>query len=446
MKKISISNTEAKTQNIKEENDFFALEANNTDVKTEVLAGLTTFMTMAYVIIVHPSIMSAAGMPVGAMTVVTALVTGIFTLFMGLYTNLPYALAPAMGSNAFMAYTLVASGLTTWQQALAMVFISGITFIILTVLGFREVIVEMVPTSIKTSIGAAIGLFIAQLGFSSAGFMDFQNGLLTAGNIKTPGAILAIIGFFLIASLMALKVKGALFWGIIATTIIGIPMGITQIPDTFISMPPSIAPIAFKLDISGALKFSFIPLMFVFFSGDFFSTMGTLLGVSAKAGFLDEDGNLPNIEKPFLVDGIATTVGALMGTSTVTTYVESAAGVEEGGRTGLTAVVTAAAFFLMIFLTPLAAIIPGQATAPALILIGLMMMPAIKEIDFDDITESLPAFVTVIFTAYTFNLANGISLGIISYVLIKLVSGRKDEIPVGLYFLCIPLFYYFYTL
>ncbi|MFW6269250.1 MAG: NCS2 family permease, partial [Bacillota bacterium] len=418
---------------------MFALEEKGSDVKTEVIAGLTTFMTMAYVIIVHPSIMQAAGMPQEAMTVVTALVTGIFTIFMGLYTNLPFALAPAMGSNAFMAYTLVAGGVATWQQALAMVFISGIVFILLTVMGLREVIVEMVPASIKFSIGSAVGLFIAQLGFSNAGFLAFENGMLSLADITGAGTILAIIGFIIIICLMALEIKGALFWGIIATSIIGIPLGVTNIPDSLISLPPSIGPIAGKLDIVGALKFSFIPLMFVFFSGDFFSTMGTLLGVSGKAGFLDEEGNLPEIQKPFLVDGLATAIGALMGTSTVTTYIESASGVEEGGRTGLTAIVTGIAFLLMIFFTPVATMIPEQATAPALILIGLLMMPAIQNINFNDFTESLPAFITIIFTAYTFNLANGISLGILSYVLVKLVSGRKEDIPQGLYWLCIPL-------
>ena len=424
----------------------FSMEELGTDVKTEVLAGLTTFMTMAYVVIVHPSIMEGAGMPVEAMTVVTALVTGVFTIIMGLYTNLPFALAPAMGSNAFMAYTLVAAGVVNWQQGLGMVFISGIAFILLTVLGLRKIIVDMVPSSIKFSIGAAVGLFIAQLGFSNAGFLDFDAGLLALGDITETGTILSIIGLFILMSLMVLDIKGGLFIGIIVTSLIGIPMGVTPLPDSLVSLPPSISPIAGELDVLGALRFSFIPLMFVFFSGDFFSTMGTLLGVANQADMLDEDGNLPEIEKPFLVDGLATTVGAFLGTTTVTTYIESASGVEEGGRSGLTAIVTGLSFLLVIFFTPIVQVIPEEATAPALILIGLLMMPAIKKINFDDFTESLPAFITVMFTAYTFNLANGISLGIITYVFVKLVAGRKEEIPLGLYFLCIPLLYYFYTL
>ncbi|MFP4200577.1 MAG: NCS2 family permease, partial [Clostridia bacterium] len=391
--------------------------------------------------------LSGAGMPTEPLVVVTAAITAASTILMAFYTNRPFALAPAMGSNAFFAYSIVATGNATWQQALGMVFISGIVFLLLTLLGLREAIVNLVPRSIKVSVGAAVGLFIAELGFSNAGLISASdNGLLGIGDLQQPEAILAIIGFFLIATLMALKIKGALLWGILGTTVIGIPMGITEIPSNLVSMPPSISSIAFELDIMGALKLAFIPLIFTFFAGDFFSTMGTLLGVGGKAGLLDEHGDLPGIERPFLVDALATTVGALMGTSTVTTYIESASGVEEGGRTGLTALVTGIVFALMIFFTPLAAMIPGAATAPALILIGLLMMPAITSIDFDDFTEALPAFITIVFTAFTFNLANGISLGIITYVLVKLLSGRVSEIPVGLYFLCLPLLYYFYLL
>ena len=425
---------------------LFHLSKHRTDVKTEVMAGLVTFMTMAYVVAVNPIILSAAGMPAEPLTVVTILVAAVFTLCMAFYTNRPFALAPAMGSNAFFAYAIVAAGMATWEQALGMVFISGVAFIALTLLGLREAITNLVPTSIKVSIGAAVGLFIAELGFSNAGLIQAGNGLLTIGDIKAPPAMLAIMGFFIIATFMALRIKGALLWGILLTTVIGIPMGITELPDAIWSRPASIAPIAFQLDVMGSLKLAFIPLMFTFFAGDFFSTMGTLLGVSAKAGLLNEKGDLPDIQKPFLVDGIATTIGALLGTSTVTTYIESAAGVEEGGRTGLTAVTTAVAFLVLLLFTPVATMIPSAATAPALILIGLLMMPAIQSINFEDFTESLPAFITIVFTAFTFNLANGISLGIITYVLVKLVSGRHKEIPFGLYILCLPLLYYFYIL
>ncbi|QZY56067.1 NCS2 family permease [Crassaminicella profunda] len=422
---------------------IFKLKERHTDIRTEVTAGLTTFMTMAYILIVQPSFMKAAGMDVGAVTVVTALLSGIFTLFMAFYTNLPFALAPAMGSNAFFAFTLVAGGLVTWQQGLGMVFISGIIFLLLTFLGLREVIVKLIPKNIKLAIGAAVGFFVVLIGFKSAKFMLITDGSIKMGNLADPTTKLALIGLAIAVTLMANKVKGALLWAMIGTTIIGIPMGITKVPSSLMSLPPSIAPIAFKLDVLGALKWSFFPLMFTFFVGDFFSTLGTLLGVSAKAGLLDEEGNLPNIDKPFLVDAIATVVGALFGSTVVTTYIESAAGAEEGGRTGLTGVATGICFLLTLFFTPIAGMIPGAATAPALILIGLLMLSGMKDIDFSEFTEAFPAFATVIFTAYTSSISNGISIGIISYAFVKLVSGKAKELHVGIYILCIPLIFYF---
>lgn len=427
---------------------FFQLSAYNTDVKTEVMAGLVTFMTMAYVIAVNPAILSAAGMPKEALMVTTILATALSTLHMAFYANRPFALAPAMGSNAFFAYTIVASGVADWQTALGMVLISGIVFVLLTIGGLREMIVKLIPTSIKVSIGSAVGLFIALLGFKNAGLVvaSQATGLLALGKFWEPTAILAIIGFFIISILVALRFRGALLLGIILTTIIGIPMGITKLPTAVVSLPPSIAPIAFKADLLGALKLAFVPAIFTFFMGDFFSTMGTVLGVSGKAGLLDKNGDLPEIQKPFLVDAIHTCVGALLGTSTVTTYVESASGVEAGGRTGLTALVTSLAFFACLFITPLALMIPAAATAPALILIGLQMMSTIKNINFEDFTQALPAFITIVVTVFTFNLANGMALGVISYVVLNLFSGKYREIPAGLYALCLPLVYYFYLM
>ena len=356
---------------------LFKLKEHNTNPKTEISAGIVTFMTMAYILVVQPSFMGAAGMDVGAVTVVTAILSAIFSLFMGLYTNLPFALAPAMGSNAFFAFTLVAGGVVSWQTGLGMVFISGVIFLLLSVLGLREVIVKLIPKNVKLAIGAAVGFYIVSLGFKNGGIMQVD-GSISMGDIKTPAVLLTIMGLCLLVFLMSRKVKGAVFIGIIATTIIGIPMGITQVPETLVSMPPSIEPIFMKLDIMGALKWSFFPLIFTFFVGDFFSTLGTLIGVSAKADLLDEEGNLPNIEKPFLVDSIATIVGALFGSTVVTTYIESASGVEEGGRTGLTAVSTAVCFALAIFITPIVGMIPNQATAPALIIIGLMMLSGLR--------------------------------------------------------------------
>lgn len=422
---------------------FFKLEKHGTNVKTEVTAGITTFMTMAYILVVQPMFMSAAGMDVGAVTVVTAVLGAVFSIFMGLYTNLPFALAPAMGSNAFFAYTLVAGGIVDWQTGLGMVFISGIAFIILTVLGLREVIVNLIPKNIKYAIGVAVGFYIVLLGFKNGGLMNISDGSIALGDVKSSGVLLTIIGLLIIVCLTARKVKGAVLIGIVLTTLIGIPMGITKVPESLITLPPSIAPIAFKLNIMGALKWSFFPLMFTFFVGDFFSTLGTLLGVSAKADLLDENGNLPNINKPFLVDAIATVVGALFGSTVVTTYIESAAGVEEGGRTGLTAVIAGICFALTIFLTPIAGMIPSEATAPALILIGLLMISGIKNIEFDEFTEAFPAFATIVFTAFTSSISNGISIGILSYMFTKVLAGKYKELNWGIYILAIPLLMYF---
>jgi len=425
---------------------MFKLKEHNTDVRTEVIAGLSTFMTMAYILIVHPSIMKDAGMPVGAVTTATALISGIITLFMAFYTNLPFALAPAMGSNAFMAYTLVAGGILNWQQGITLTLVSGIIFVLFTVFGLRELVIKMLPKNLKFAIGTTVGLYIAQLGFKNAGLITAVNGQLKIGDLTTPSAILALIGILITAVMMAYKVKGALLWGMLITTIIGIPMGITTIPDRLISLPPSMAPIAFKFDFAGALKLAYIPFIFTFFVGDFFSTLGTVLGVSAKAGMLDENGNLPGIEKPFLVDSIGTVIGAFSGLTVVTTYIESAAGVEAGGRTGLTSLTTGLAFLAMLFFVPVAMMIPTEATAAALILIGLLMLPGIRQIDFEDFTELFPAFITMLFGAYTFSLANGISAGIIMYVFTKLATGRAKDIHWGLYILCIPLLYYFIAL
>ena len=422
---------------------IFKLENHGTNVKTEVTAGITTFMTMAYILVVQPMFMSAAGMDVGAVTVVTAVLAAAFSIFMGVYTNLPFALAPAMGSNAFFAYTLVAGGIVDWQTGLGMVFISGIAFIILTVLGLREVIVNLIPKNIKYAIGVAVGFYIVLLGFKNGGLMKITDGSIALGDVKSSGVLLTIIGLLIIVCLTARKVKGAVLIGIVLTTLIGIPMGITKVPESLITLPPSIAPIAFKLNIMGALKWSFFPLMFTFFVGDFFSTLGTVIGVSAKANLLDEEGNLPNINKPFLVDAIATVVGALFGSTVVTTYIESAAGVEEGGRTGLTAVITGICFALTIFITPIAGMIPSEATAPALILIGLLMISGIKSIEFDEFTEAFPAFATIVFTAFTSSISNGISIGILSYMFTKVLAGKYKELNWGIYILAIPLLMYF---
>ena len=419
---------------------LFKLKERDTNIKTEVTAGITTFMTMAYILVLQPMFMGAAGMDVGAVTVVTAILSAVFSIFMGLYTNLPFALAPAMGSNAFFAYTLVAGGVVNWETGLGMVFISGVVFILLTIFGLREVIVNLIPKNIKYAIGVAVGFYIVLLGFKNGGLMTLEGGSIAMGDVKSPGVLLTIIGLVIVVFLQARNIKGGVLIAIILTTLIGIPMGITSVPERLVTMPPSIEPIAFKLDIMAALKWSFFPLMFTFFVGDFFSTLGTLLGVSAKADLLDENGDLPEINKPFLVDAIATVVGAVMGSTVVTTYIESAAGVEEGGRTGFTAVVTGICFALTVFITPIAGMIPSEATAPALILIGLLMIT-----EFNDFTEAFPAFATITFTAFTSSISNGISIGIISYMITKVMAGRFKDLNWGIYILCIPLIAYFFV-
>ncbi|MPQ44370.1 NCS2 family permease [Clostridium tarantellae] len=422
---------------------IFKLQEHNTNVRTEVSAGIVTFMTMGYILVVQPSFMGAAGMDVGAVTAVTALLAGVFSIVMALYTNRPFAMAAAMGSNAFFSFTMVQGGLATWQQGLGMTFISGIVFFLLTIFGLREVIVKAIPKNVKLAIGAAVGFFIAQVGFKNGNLMSITDGKLELGDLTSPGVMLVVIGLFILVGLMARKIKGAVLISIVLITLIGIPMGITQIPDKFITLPPSIEPIAFKLDIIGSLKLSFFPIMFTFFVGDFFSTLGTVLGVSAKAGFLDENGDLPDINKPFLVDSIATMVGAVLGSTVVTTYIESASGIEAGGRTGLTSVSTGVCFLLALFVTPVVGMIPSEATAPALIIIGLLMISAVKDIDFSEFTEAFPAFATIIFTAFTASLSNGISIGIISYVFVKLVSGKYKELNIGAYVLSVLLLMYF---
>ncbi|MDQ0300180.1 AGZA family xanthine/uracil permease-like MFS transporter [Salibacterium salarium] len=422
----------------------FGLNKNNTTTRTEMMAGLTTFVTMAYIIAIQPSLMSDAGMPAGSVMVTTLLVSAIFSIIMGLFTNRPFAMAPAMGGNAFFAYTIVASGVATYQTALGMVFISGMAFFLLTIFGIREAIANMLPKNIKLAVGAAVGIFITATGLKNAGLItanDSGDGL-TLASLHNSSIMLSIIGLVIILGLMGRQIKGAVLYGIVITTVIGIPLGLTTMPETFFQAPPNPAPIMFQVDWLQALQFAFIPLIFTFFTGDFFSSMGTLLGVGAKADLLDKNGDLPGIKKPFLVDSLATVFGSMAGSTTVTTYIESASGVDAGGRTGLTAVSTGALFFVSLLVTPLFLMIPGEATAPALIVIGLTMLSSLKDINFENTEESLVAFLTVLITGFTFSIANGIVFGVLAYVVIKILTGKIKEIPIGLFILCIPLVYY----
>lgn len=397
----------------------FKLKEHNTDVKTEVLAGITTFMTMAYILIVNPGILSDSGMNYGGVFTATALSSLIACVMMAFLANYPFALAPGMGLNAFFTYTVVFGMGHTWQFALTAVFIEGIIFILLSFFQVREAIFNSIPMNLKKAVSVGIGLFIALIGLINAGIVDtgkmfMENGVnvlnegglvITLGNLKSPSALLALIGIVITGFLLAKKVKGALFFGIIATTIIGIPMGVSYMPQNGIfSLPPSLAPVFMKFEWSQIFSFDMLIVVFTFLFVDIFDTVGTLIGVSSKAGMLDKDGKLPKVKEALLADAVGTTVGACLGTSTVTTFVESAAGVAEGGRTGLTALTTAGMFALSLIFAPLFGMVPGAATAPALILVGLFMMSPIKEIDLDDFTEAIPAFLTIVMMPFAYSI------------------------------------------
>ncbi len=410
---------------------LFKLKKFNTTPKIEIIAGITTFMTMGYILIVNPDILSATGMDKGAVFTATALSAFIATMVMALYANKPFTLAPGMGLNAFFAFTVVLQMGYSWQFALTAVFIEGIIFIIMTFFKLRAAIINSIPYNLKKAVSVGIGLFIAFIGLQGGGIItDNPATLVSIGSITSNIALLTLIGLVITGIMLAKKIKGALLIGIVLTTIIGIPMGVTHIPPNFniFSLPPSLAPVFFKFDFSNIFSFDMIIVLFTFLFVDLFDTVGTLIGVSTKAGLVDEKGNLPGVHKALLADAVGTTAGACLGTSTVTTYVESAAGVAEGGRTGLTAFASGILFLLALLFAPLFTMVPSAATAPVLILVGLFMMSPIKEINLEDFTESIPAFLTVIMMPLTYSIAEGIVFGMVSYVLLKLLTGKGKEV------------------
>lgn len=426
---------------------FFQLKEHGTNVRTEVIAGITTFLTMAYILAVNPGILSATGMPADSIFTATALASLIATLVMALVANLPFALAPGMGLNAFFAFAVVLGMGKSWQFALTAVFLEGIIFIILTMFNVREAVINLIPQNVKRAISVGIGLFIAFIGFQNAGIIvDDPAVLVGLGSFAEPATLLAAIGLIIIAVMNAYNIRGSLLWGILAATVIGIPMGVTNLEGfKLFQAPPSLAPIFFQFEWSSIFTGEMLIVLFTFLLVDMFDTVGTLIGVSTKAGILNKDGSIPRAKQALLADAVGTTVGAVLGTSTVTTYVESAAGVEEGGRTGLTALVTAIMFFLALFLSPLFLIVPGAATAPALILVGVFMMSPVKEIEFGDITEAIPAFLTIIMMPLAYSIAEGIVFGLVSYVIIKLLSGKAKEVPVATYVVAAILFVSFFV-
>ena len=416
---------------------YFKLKENGTNKRTEVIAGITTFLTMAYILAVNPSILSATGMDANALFTSTAIAAIVGTLIMALWAKLPFALAPGMGLNAFFAFSVVLGMGYSWQFALTAVLIEGIIFILLTLFNVREAIVDSIPKSVKTAISAGIGLFIAFIGLQNAG-VGVKNDatLVHLGDITTGSALLAMIGLVVTSVLIVKKIKGDLLIGIVLTALIGIPMGITQI-NGIVSTPPSIAPIFFQFEFANILSFDMLIVVFTFLFVDIFDTLGTLVGVSTKANMLDKNGNVPNIKKAFMADALGTTFGAMLGTSTVTTYVESAAGVSEGGRTGMTSLITAICFAVALFFAPVFLAIPGAATAPALILVGLFMIAPIKELDFNDYSESIPAFICILAMPLTYSIAEGITLGVLSYVFINALAGKFKKLSIGMYILAI---------
>lgn len=427
---------------------FFKIKENNSTLKTEIIAGITTFMTMVYILAVNPSILSAAGMDKDAVFTATAVSTIIATLVMALVAKLPFALAPGMGLNAFFAFTVVLGMGYSWQFALTAVFLEGLVFILLTAFNIRELIVNSIPLNLKHAVSVGIGLFIAFIGLKGTGLIvDNPATLVGLGDMRNPTVLVGLAGVLIIGVLFAKKVKGAILIGILASTIIGLFVGVTLIPESFtvVSLPPSIEPIFLKFDFSQVFTFDMLIVLFTFLFVDMFDTVGTLVGVSSKAGMLDKDGNVPRVKQALFADAVGTTVGAILGTSTVTTYVESAAGVAEGGRTGMTALTVAGMFTLALFFAPVFMIIPAAATAPALIIVGLFMISPIINIDLDDFTESIPAFFTIIMMPLTYSIAEGIVFGMLSYVFLKLLTGRYKEIKPVMYVIAILFLIKFYV-
>lgn len=414
---------------------FFGFNPKETTIRTEIMAGITTFLTMAYILAVNPNILGETGMDKGALFTTTVLMSALPTIFMALYAKLPLALAPGMGLNAFFAYTVCMVMGYSWQFALTAVFLEGLVFLLLTVTNLREKIVDVIPNTLKNAIGAGIGLYIAFIGLKSADIVVNNDATLVAlGDLSTGSALLGAIGIIITSILLVKNVKGALLFGILLTTLIGIPLGVTKIDGVF-STPPSIDPIFMKFEWDHIFTKDMLIIVFTFLFVDLFDCIGTVIGVTNRAGMVKADGKIPRLKEIFTVDSISTAAGAAMGTSTVAVYVESAAGVNEGGRSGLTAFTTGICFLLALFFAPLFLAIPAAATTPVLVLVGLMMMSSVLKIDFNDYAEAIPAFICVLLMPLTYSISEGIVLGQLSYIFINLLSGKYKKITIGMYIL-----------
>jgi AGZA family xanthine/uracil permease-like MFS transporter len=430
-------------------NRLFRLEENGTTVRTELVAGLTTFLTMAYIIVVNPGILAAAGMDQGAVFVATCLAAAVGSLIMGLYANYPIALAPGMGLNAFFAFVVVKGMGISWQIALAAVLVSGVLFVILSVLPFRAWLVNSIPRSQKLGIAAGIGLFLGFIGLKAAGVIVASPAtFVTVGDLTSLPVLLATLGFVLMVALDYKRIPGAIIIGILAVTAGAVALGLTRSPAALMSVPPSIAPTFMALDLPGFFALGagvVMALLFSFLLVDLFDTAGTLVGLAHQADMLDEEGNLPKLGPALVADSTATVAGAVLGTSTTTSYIESAAGIRAGGRTGLTAVTVAGCFLLALLFSPLATAIPAYATAPAILFVACVMTRALAEIDWDDITEFLPAMVTMLAMPLTFSIATGIGFGFIAHVSIKLACGRARDVGAAVWLTAAAFLLHFVT-
>ncbi|BBA69554.1 NCS2 family permease [Geobacter sulfurreducens] len=416
---------------------FFQFERYNTTYRKETVAGITTFLTMAYIIIVNPAILEAAGIPRGPSTTATIVAAVFGTVVMALYANRPFAIAPYMSENAFIAFTVVKVLGYSWQTALGAVFVAGVLFTVLTVFKVRSWLAEAIPLSLKCAFAVGIGLFLTFIGLNETGLVTLgvPGAPVKMGNIASPSVLLAVFGYLLTVFLMTRKIHGAIVIGIVATTVLSVACGVTPMPTEFVSMPPDLSPILFQLNIGDALDIRFFPVVLTIFIMAFLDTVGTLIGLSMRADLLDEKGNLPEIEKPMLADALATTVAPLLGTTTTGAYIESATGIEEGGRTGFTALVVAGLFLLSLFFAPLFTIVPPHAYGIALIVIGSFMIEPLRRIDFEDFTELVPAFLTIVLMIFTYNIGVGMSTGLLTYPLLKTVAGKRHQVSAGMWVL-----------
>lgn len=427
---------------------YFNFNELGTNFKQEITAGFTTFLTMSYIIIVNPKILEAAGIPFGASMVATILSAFFGTLIMGVYAKRPFAIAPYMGENAFIAFTVVKVMGYSWQTALGAIFIGGVLFTLLTIFNIRSWLANAIPESLKIGFAVGIGLFLTFIGLNETGIIGLgvPGAPVHVGNFHQVEILLAVFGFLLIGFLMLKKIKGSILIGILTVTLISIVSGITKLPDKFVSLPPDISSTLFQLDITGALNWGFFAVILTVFVMDFVDTMGTLLGLSYKAKLLNEKGELPEIEKPMLCDALATVVGALLGTTTTGAYIESSTGIEAGGKSGFTAVVVAILFLSALFFAPIFSIIPAFAYGPALIIVGMLMISPIKNLKFDDLAELLPVFSIITLMSFTYNIGIGMIAGFLVYSIMKSLSGRIKEISAGMWVLSILslLFFIFY--